>query len=251
MANCPQVDSLITPYVDGEASPSERHEVETHLDRCPPCQRQAQAESTARTLLRTRAESLPGHASPRLHERCRLTASELTASGGAARQPRRWSRRLAMAAVVLLSLAGAVGYGVVFYPAEAMAAQLTLDHLKCFALAGDSGTTTPAEVRTALRSRYGWDVPVPEPAAAGDLRIVGGRRCIVLDGSLAHVLYRRGLVPVSVFVLPAGVKFEGRFEILGHTAVMFPRGESTIVVLARDMPDNVERVAEVFGKRIY
>jgi anti-sigma factor RsiW len=251
MANCPQVDSLITPYVDGEALPSERKEVETHLDRCPPCQRHATAESTARTLLRSRSGSLADPASRQLHERCRQTAHLRADRDGAARRPRRWRRRLALAAVVILSLSGAIGYGVVYHPVEAMAAQLTLDHLKCFALVDRSGTTTLTAVRAELKSRGGWDLPAPEGAEGDRLSIVSGRRCVVLDGAVAHLLYRRGRVPVSVFVLPSSVRLQGQVEILGYTSVMFARGDQTIVVLARDLPENLQRVAQSFGRRTY
>ncbi len=248
MANCPQVDSLITPFVDGEASDAERQEVETHLERCPPCQRQAVAESTARELLRTRSGRLSDSASSELRERCR-TARDLAARGSAARGWRRWQRPLAVAAIVLLSVAGAVSWGVVFHPAEAMAAQLTLDHLKCFAVAGRSDGATPAMVSAELKARYGWDVPVPEGPGSEGLVLVAGRRCLVLNGAVAHVLYTRGPVHVSVFVLPATGTLQGRVDILGHTAVMFRRGVQTVVVLSRDDPSNVQLLARSFGNR--
>ena len=37
MSSCDAVDALMTPYIDGEASDTERHAVEAHLSTCPTC----------------------------------------------------------------------------------------------------------------------------------------------------------------------------------------------------------------------
>ena len=137
--------------------------------------------------------------------------------------------------------------GLIFHPAEALAAQLTLDHLVCFRRAPATGTTTAAAVSSFLRTRYGWDIHVPEGPEPAGLRLVGGRRCFVLGGALAHLLYRRGALPVSVYVMPRGVGLQGDVEVLGHAAVVFSRGSQTVVVLSRDSRDNVRKVAQSFG----
>ncbi len=249
MANCPQVDPLITPYVDGEASETERAEVETHLGRCPPCQRQAEAESTTRTLLRERSDTLVGPVSRRLRERCQDTARHWSELGTPGRRSPRLARPLALAAVTLLAVLGAAAYGLVFHPAEALSAQLTLDHLVCFSRPGAAGTKTAAAVSSDLRVRYGWDVPVPEGPAPAGLTFLGGRRCFVLHGALAHLLFRRGALPVSVYVMPRGTALQGDVAILGYTSVIFRRGDETVVVLSRDSRENVRQVAQYFGMR--
>jgi hypothetical protein len=105
----------------------------------------------------------------------------------------------------------------------------------------------PADVRAALRERYGWEVSVPEAGEVEGLSLVGGRHCLYLDGSLAHLLYKRGSVPVSVFILPAGERLpQHEVELLGHAAVSFQRGGRTWVVLARQAPGEVRSIARLF-----
>jgi len=63
------------------------------------------------------------------------------------------------------------------------------------------------------------------------------------------VMYRRGTMQVSLFVLPPGAKLSHtELEVLGHTAVAFTRAGRTWVVLARSPQADVERIATVFGR---
>ncbi len=246
MANCPEIDPLITPYVDGEAEGADRAVVASHLEACPPCRRQIRAEATARAVVRDQAGALGEAAPDRLRDRCRRAAAGEAAR--AAPAPRRRSWVLAVAATVVLTIGGVVGYGMLVRPADLMAAQLTLDHLKCFALSDGSEPVSPAAVEADLKQRYGWDVRLPDASEVPGLTLVGGRRCINLDGAVAHILYRQGRVPVSVFVLPSGVHLQGEVEVLGHQAVMFARGGRTYVVLSREPMAQVEQVAQSFGQ---
>jgi anti-sigma factor RsiW len=153
-----------------------------------------------------------------------------------------------MAATLLLAIGGALVYSTWVNPTVAMAAQLTLDHLKCFMLFDQPAGLEPAEVRAALRQRYGWDIDVPEANQVDGLSLVGGRHCVYLDGSVAHLLYKKGRVPVSVFVLPAGESLPAQaLEVMGHSAVGFERGGRTWVVLAREAPDEVRAIAGYFA----
>jgi anti-sigma factor (TIGR02949 family) len=54
MPSCREVDPLVTPYIDGEASADQRVLVEAHLSACPPCRQRAEAETAARDTLRSR-----------------------------------------------------------------------------------------------------------------------------------------------------------------------------------------------------
>ena len=210
MANCPQIDPLITPYVDGEASETERAEVETHLGRCPPCQRQAEAESTTRTLLRERSDTLVGPVSRRLRERCQDTARHWSELGTPARRSPRLARPLALAAVTLLAVLGAAAYGLVFHPAEALSAQLTLDHLVCFSRPGAAGTKTAAAVSSDLRVRYGWDVPVPDGAGASRLDVSRG-------AAVLRAARRAGASPLQARSAPrVGLRHAARHRAAGR-----------------------------------
>jgi len=247
MARCSDIDPLTTPYVDGEVPPGERLRLAGHIDDCPSCHRNVTAEAAARTLVRAHAEALVDAAPADLRVRCAAAARPRQAGWGLARLSQaRWP--MAMAATLLLAVGAAVAYGTI-YPSRAAAAQLTLDHLKCFALFGQPAALQPADVQAALKAQFGFDVALPDGDHADGLTLVGGRRCLYLDGSVAHILYRRGQVPVSLFVLPPGARLSHtELDVLGHTAVAFARGGRTWVVLSRDARADVERMAAVFGR---
>src|SRR5256885_2156671 len=44
MPSCREVDSLVTPYVDGVATADQRAMVDAHLAACPPCRQRAEAQ---------------------------------------------------------------------------------------------------------------------------------------------------------------------------------------------------------------
>ena len=248
MAHCSDIDPLTTAYVDGEGPPGDRQRVAGHVERCPSCHQHVAAEQSARTVVRAHAESLIDAAPADLRGRC-AAAARLRPSGR--NLPRlsqvRWP--MALAATLLLAVGAAVAYGTL-YPSRAAAAQLALDHLKCFALFDQPSTLQVADVEAALKDRFGFDVALPEADQTDGLRLVGGRRCLYLDGSVAHILYRRGQVPVSLFVLPPGARLsQTESDVLGHTAVAFERAGRTWVVLAREPPAEVERMAVDFGRR--
>lgn len=56
---CARVRGLLVPFIDGEATPSERSEVEAHLTSCPVCARELRAERRLRAAL-LRAIPRPG-----------------------------------------------------------------------------------------------------------------------------------------------------------------------------------------------
>lgn len=252
MARCSDIDPLLTPYVDGETPEVEQARVEAHLGACPPCQRHADAEQAARTVLRAHASGLIVPAPSALRARCTGSARHARAwsSGRLVAFARRTSWPVALAATLVLALGGVLAYGLAFESAEAVAAQLTLDHLKCFALFTqlDQPGLDPVEVQATLKSRYGWTVTLPGRDEADGLTLVGGRRCMYLDGAVAHLLYKRGGVPVSVFVLPEGVSLDTGLQVMGHAAVTFRRGGRTHVVLARESRADVERLAGYFER---
>lgn len=232
---------LAAPFADGEVSPGEREDVARHLEACPPCRCGAVAERVGRQVVRDHADALMAAAPGALRVRCAASAPHRPAAWSIRRTP------LAIAATLILAVAGAIVYSTVVNPPVAVAAQLALDHLKCFALFDQPADLDPAEIRATLRSRYGWDVAVPDADEIGDLSLVGGRRCVYLDGSVVHLLYKQGRVPVSVFVLPPGETLPRRdIEALGYAGIAFQRGGRTWVVLAREAPAEVGKLAAAF-----
>ncbi|MEW5982862.1 MAG: zf-HC2 domain-containing protein [Acidobacteriota bacterium] len=249
MKTCRDIEPLVTPCVDGEANQEQEQTVRRHLDVCAPCQVDVAAQQTARSVLSARASALGETAPAGLKIRCESLVSSQIAHPGrrlAFPFPKRVGWPLALAATLVLAVAGALAYGVA-RPVEAAAAQLALDHVKCFALFDQPAERRAADVRNELRARHGWDIDLPDEAHAGGLRLVGGRRCIYLDGSVAHILYKKGTEPVSLFVLPPDTTLrEGHVEVLGYSAVAFRRAGRTYVVLAHRPQADVVMLARVF-----
>jgi anti-sigma factor RsiW len=52
---CPEVDRLITPFIDAECTAAERAELVAHLQTCQTCRRRVDAESTAKQVLHAHA----------------------------------------------------------------------------------------------------------------------------------------------------------------------------------------------------
>lgn len=249
MASCTDIGPLITRVADREATSDERGLVEGHVRECMPCHRQFHAERQVHQLVCDRSEVLVGHAPLGLRARCAATRAQVTLP---ARRPApllsRASWPMALAATLVLALAGATFYGLVVNPARAVAAQLTLDHLKCFTLFEEPAGLTPAAVQAAIKTRLGIDIVLPAGPAAGGLTLVGGRRCLYLEGSLAHLLYRKGAVRVSVFVLPSGAKLsQTEVDVLGHSTVAFTKDGRQWVALARVTHAELKAIASAFG----
>jgi anti-sigma factor RsiW len=248
MESCRDIHPLVTRVADDEAGAAERARVDEHVRVCAPCHRQLLAEREVRALVGGRAVSLVGHAPLGLRDRCAARAR----AAQPARRPipllSRASWPMALAATLVLALAGSAFYGAVVNPSRAVAAQLTLDHLKCFALFETPSGVAPAAVQAELKARLGIDIVLRAGQAAEGLTLVGGRRCLYLDGSIAHLLYRKGAVAVSLFVLPTGAKLsQTDLDVLGHSAVAFAKGGRTWVALARAPHADMKAIASVFG----
>jgi hypothetical protein len=249
MASCRDIDPLTTRVADNEATGDERRRVEGHARECAPCRTQLHAEREARQLVRDRATTLVGHAPLGLRARCAATRIQ---ADPPARRPvpllSRASWPMALAATLVLAVAGSAAYGLAVNPSKAVAAQLTLDHLKCFILFEQPVGLNPADVQADLKAHYGFDVALPSGQTADGLTLVGGRRCLYLDGSVAHLLYRRGATQLSLFVLPAGAKLsQTDLEALGHSAVAFSKAGRTWVAVARASQAEMRAIAAVFG----
>ena len=245
MKCCSEIDALVTPFVDGQALPSDHQEVAAHLRACPSCRRHAGAEQVARDIVRTRADVLVVPAPAALRARCEISGrSHLRLHGRPSASRTSWP--LALAATLLLAVAFV--YSTFINPTVATAAQLTLDHLKCFALFDQPGEVEPAAVQARLKEQYGWEVDIPNREDSGGLQLSGGRRCFYLDGILVHLMYRKAGAPVSVFVLPLGETLPHRgLEIVGYSMAAFERGGRTWVVLANQPGADVEQMASRFG----
>ncbi len=243
MASCAEIDGLITPYLDGEVSEARRRAVDEHLAACAPCARRAGAEEAARRVLMVRAARLSTPAPPGLRERCAALAPR------PARVRRRvadgW-RRLGVAFAALV-VAGVFAFGAFSHSPTLLAAELSLDHMKCFAFfepqvaQGDAGA-----VSRQLEADYGWRFAVPEGLPSLHLALLGARRCFSTDGSVAHVLYRHAGRPVSLFMVPGTSNPQTRVSVAGRVATIWSRADTTYVLLGDDSEAEMRPIAEYF-----
>jgi anti-sigma factor RsiW len=236
MKDCRDIESLKAPYVEGETSAEDHSTVETHLARCGRCRGEVEAERAARDLLMVRREELRETAPEALRVRCaaqaaRPAAVPSPALTSPARLPlyRRWVP-MSLAATLLLAVAGVFGLGLT-QKSQALAFQMTLDHLACSRTvhASESGARAASD---RWQERFGWAVRLAPSSDAPALRLKGLRRCFVTDGGVAHALYDWNGETVSVYVLPsAALRDEADVRRFGHEAVMWSRNGRTYVVL--------------------
>jgi anti-sigma factor RsiW len=258
MSTCASIDSLVTPYVDGELSAGDRARVDEHLHRCPPCYSRVRAEGAVRALVRAGQPVLTSEcASAQLHARCgsvlRAPATHVSTRGGvtasmsAERRP--WRVPLApfaLAASLVLLVGGAFVYQATDQSALVMAAELAADHVKCFAANELLGThDEPADVERAMLSSFGWRLHMPEQVTDAGMELVGARRCLYGEGKIAHIMYRQQGRPVSVFMLPKTARPEEIVDVLGHEAAIWSEGERTFVLVTSGPRWEVQHMAQV------
>ncbi|MSO55577.1 MAG: hypothetical protein EXQ55_01445 [Acidobacteria bacterium] len=231
MPSCREVEPLVTPYLDGEATAADRAVVDAHLTACPPCRHRAAVETAARDTLRARL-CRPCAPEP-LRARC-LQAAALSRTS--------WPSLLSLSltAALILVLGGVLLYGLTRLSPTVLAAQLTLDHLKCFAV---DRPTTPADARASeeqFARDHGWLLHLPDVTTAG-LQFVGVRQCFCADGgATAHAMYRLDGRPISLFILPDVNRVTASAAVFGHDAVIWTNQGTTYVLLGRE-PDGALR----------
>ena len=115
---------------------------------------------------------------------------------------RRWVP-LSLAATLVLAVAGAFIFGL-NDNVEALAAQLTLDHVTCFQFAPERLEHADAATAAATgpRARAGRS-RCRRAHRRADLELLGVRRCTMSSGRVAHVMYKWRGQPFSVFVFRA------------------------------------------------
>jgi anti-sigma factor RsiW len=236
MSKCRDIELLLTAYVDGEAAPTERAAVEAHLDRCPPCRDRVVGERVVRTVLVARRDSLRVCASERLHARCAATRRQASDGAGWRVLSRRTWVPLSLAATLVLAVAGVFLLGL-NDNVEALAAQLALDHVKCFQVGVDQVSLDAASAGRTWRDTHGWTLEVPGSAPAVQLVLCDVRRCLTTDGRVAHLMYKWRGQPLSVFVLPHTIGAAGDVETIvakfGQDAVIWSQRGRTYVVVAK------------------
>ena len=241
MKECRDVEPLKAAYVEGEAAPAERSTVDAHLKKCGRCRDEVAVERAARDVLIARREELRSTAPQPLKQRCaaHAAAAAFRGTGASRRAPiyRRWIP-MSVAATLLLAVGGVFMFGLT-QKAQALAFQMTIDHVKCSRFAGDGAHIDGAAAEQRWAATYGWPIRVAGGSAAstpveGAPRLRDVRRCAVTDGRVAHILYEWQGRPLSVYVLPS-VVIGGAEEVrrFGHDAVLWSQNGRTYALVAR------------------
>jgi hypothetical protein len=124
------------------------------------------------------------------------------------------------------------------------AAQLAIDHVRCFVV--ELATKEPAGARVVqktLADNYGWSIPVPPSNADAGLTLVAARRCPFWLGAHAHLLYRNGDREVSLYVTPGGQQRDGQLHVLGHSQKLWNSSGNLYTLVADDLePSELQKV---------
>ena len=265
MPNCHTIDPLVTPYIDGELPDADRRAVDEHVRACAPCHSRFLAERAVRELIHTRTTALQTLRAPdALRARCADAARRPAASNAAfarasatppASASASVSRRLApfaLAASLVVVVGGAFLYQATEKSARLLAAELTADHVKCFALNGVLRTHQAAStVESSMLSGFDWRLHLPDDPAKAGLELVGSRPCVYAEGQIAHIMYRHAGKPVSLFMLPKSARTEQLVEVLGHEAAIWCVGSRTFVLISREPRQDVERMASFVRASIH
>lgn len=249
MPSCQSIDSLVTPYVDNELAGSDRLIVEAHLHVCASCHSRVAAARAVRTLIESRKAALQQECAPAaLREWCTKTAGLARRVVPEDAAPvRAWQMRLAplaLAASLVLIVAGAFLYQLTQRSATVMAAELAADHVKCFALNKVLGTRQArSAVEQSMAAGFGWQARLPDRPEDAGLELLGARPCLYGEGRVAHIMYRYRGRPLSLFMLPDTARTESLIEVLGHHCAIWSSGDRTFVLVARESRSDLERVA--------
>jgi anti-sigma factor RsiW len=235
MPSCREIDPLFAPYIDGVATADERARVEAHLEACPKCRHQTALQSAVRDTVR--AKLCPPCAPEQLRARCRA-AARLGPFG----IPRRTLTSFSLAAALVLVVGGVLLYGLTRLSPSVLAAQLTLDHVTCFAF---HDSTTPVDARASeerYAREYGPQIQLPRAAVPG-LQLMGMRRCYCGEGAAAHAMYRLNGEPVSLYVIPEVARGRTASDLFGLDAVMWSSTDTTYVLVSREPRATLEQLA--------
>ena len=241
-AKCRQLEAMLPPYVDGEAPSAVHAAVEAHLAGCAGCREAVAMQREVRALLVSRRARLAEPAPAGLDAEVRRVVAARDA-----RTTPAWSRLSAFAAAAAVVLAVTGGFSwATGQSSVLLAAQLTLDHLKCFVIDGDEHDhpMTPAAAQVEFHEEFGMDVRLPVPPAASAAKLVSVRQCLYGEGWIAHALYRVDGEAVSLFVLRDHASAPADIEAFGRHAEVISRGATTYVLVA---PARLSGVAGAVG----
>jgi anti-sigma factor RsiW len=243
MGDCRDLEPLLTPFVDGEAGAAERTTVDAHLRSCRRCRDHVARERAIREAFGSCRDSFHVAASADLRRRCESARAPARPAPLATR--RSWVP-LSMAATLVLAVAGVLLYGL-NGGTEALAAQLAVDHVKCFEFSKQPTVIPDAKALSREWSaKRGWAIKIPEATPLEGLELLEIRRCISTEGQTAHVMYRWRGHPLSLYVLNSQAARVGPnpqvVDKLGQEEIIWAKGGRTYAIVTRGHPPDIERV---------
>jgi hypothetical protein len=152
---------------------------------------------------------------------------------------------MALAATVVLAVAGVVVNLATQASVRVVAAELAADHVKCSMVNSVLGTQHEhGDVEGWLASAFSWNADLPETTDQGGLELVGARTCLYGEGRVAHVMYRYEGRPVSVFMLPETERVQDvvEMEVMGHREAVWSTGGRTFVLVSAEPEAETRRL---------
>jgi anti-sigma factor RsiW len=241
----------MTPYVDGEAAAADRAAVEMHIHGCGHCRDLVAAETAARDVVSARREDFRETASDSLHAKCAAHAAWNRQRRRAMPVLRRWLP-LSVAATLFLAVAVVFGFGL-NHKVQALAFQMTLDHVKCTRFANTSAPVDAASAGQQWGATYGWPLRVPASSPSTGLELRAVRRCGVTDGRVAHLMYEWHGEPLSIYVLPEKVIGEPEEVVqrFSHDSILWSQNGRTYVVLSQARRPELDGVVRYVKANVY
>ena len=245
MPSCREIDPLFAPYVDGEATADERADrrrAPARVPEVPASDRAAvrRARDRARKAVSARARPTS----------CGRAVAPRPAPGwGRSAPPAPHSPRFPWPPPSCLIVGGVLLYSLTGLSPTVLAAQLTLDHVKCFAVHDSRrrrSTCAPARSNTRATTAAGCSLP---RAAVAGLQLVGMRRCFCGEGVAAHAMYRLNGRPVSLYVIPDAGATRASADVFGHDAVIWSRRECHVRARRQGAASDARGAGEGHGTR--
>jgi anti-sigma factor RsiW len=201
---CPETQTLIHGYIDGELDLTKCLEIEEHLEACPACAQAHAGLQAVRTALHN--SSLYSQTPPGLAKRLR---SSLRGASRADRTPRVSPRRL-LAVAASLALVTTVGWGLL----RALSArsadvfltqELVASHVRSQMLPSHRFDVASSDVHTVkpwFEGKLDFSPPVKDLVAQG-FPLVGGRLDYLHGRAVAALVYQRRKHSINLFIWPS------------------------------------------------
>jgi anti-sigma factor RsiW len=245
---CADLDERLTPYVDGEDTPTSHRAVGAHLQACPPCGRLAHEEATAREVLHAHRGAVTAHAPESLRARCAANLTPPASFSPTLALIRRWAP-LSLAATLVLAVAGVFLFGL-NDGVQALAASLAADHVTCFKVNGAGGETEAQMAERAWQDDQGWPIVVPRAEPAQQLKLIGVRHCLSTAGHVAHMMYTWGGEPLSVYVLQADAGRDAVAHRMGAQEIIWRANSRTYAIVSGDTTRDLTPVVAYLKARV-